>query len=57
MNLSDLAGIVDGDPELMIDGPDGWPIPVTSTDLGVMQMPGGDVVPYLLLETSTEEDE
>jgi hypothetical protein len=56
VKLSELAALVDGDPELMLDGPDGWPVPVTSTDLGVMQIPGVGAVPYLLLEASNEED-
>jgi hypothetical protein len=57
MKLSELAALVDGDPEVMIDGPDGWPIPVTDADLGVMQVPGVGIVPYLLLEASSEEDQ
>ncbi len=56
MKLSELAALHDGDPELMIDGPDGWPIPVTDASLGVMQVPSVGVVPYLLLETVNEED-
>lgn len=57
MRLSELAALVTGDPVLMIDGPDGWPVPVTSTDLGAMQVPGEGVVPYLLLESASEEDD
>jgi hypothetical protein len=57
VRLSKLAALVDGDPEVMVDGPDGIPIPVTGIDLGAMAIPGVGVVPYLLLETGTEEDE
>lgn len=57
MRLSELAALVGGDPEVMVDGPDGIPIPVTGADLGAMAIPGVGVVPYLLLEISNEEDE
>lgn len=57
MRLSELAALVDGDPELMIDGPDGIPVPVSSTDVGFMHVPGVGVVPYLLLEIRSEEED
>jgi len=57
MRLSELTAQVDGDPELMIDGPDGIPVPISSTDRGVMYVPGVGHVPYLLLEARTEVEE
>lgn len=57
MRLSELAGVVDdGDPVVMVDGPDGWPVPVTGYDVGAMQVPGVGVVQCLILESRTEED-
>lgn len=57
MRLSELAAQVDGDPELMIDGPVGIPVPITSLNVGVMYVPDVGYVPYLLLEAHNEEDD
>jgi len=57
VRLSELAAQVDGDPELMVDGPDGIPVPVSGLDVGFMSVPGVGVVPYLLLEARHEGDD
>ncbi|GAA0583164.1 hypothetical protein GCM10010172_80250 [Paractinoplanes ferrugineus] len=56
MRLSELAAQVDGDPELMIDGPDSIPVPVSGADIAYTHVPGAGVVLCLVLETHEEED-
>jgi hypothetical protein len=55
MKLSELATLVDGDPELMIEDRYGIPQSVVDIDLGVMQTPAG-MAAYVLLETAGDED-
>lgn len=57
MRLSELAALVHGDPEVMVESPDGHPIPVAAADLGAVSVPGVGVVQCLILQARDNEEE